>query len=228
MPSFDSSKSAESATVNYLDLPKGIRNDIYEKVLAVPHPLYLFQEPNSRVETFAPEKPSRWLAILLTNRQICREASVILYGTNYFHLVDTTQQQLGLLRSFLDCIGSVNAASLSHLCINFPVLEEVNGQAGEVKLRDDSLRGLKLLREKCTTLSTLETLVHNKSNSVFRRTDDSLQKALFLIDEQLKAISSLEKIIVRVVARDGVPTTLAKNVMQGLGWVLIDDGNQNQ
>ncbi|CAN9146254.1 unnamed protein product [Alternaria alternata] len=59
MPSFDSSKLAESATGNFLDLPKGIRNNIYEKVLAVPHPIYLFQEPNSRVETFAPEKPSR-------------------------------------------------------------------------------------------------------------------------------------------------------------------------
>jgi hypothetical protein len=228
MPSFDSSKSAKSATVNYFDLPKSIRNDIYEKVLAVPHPLYLFQEPNSRVEAFAPEKPSRWLAILLTNRQICHEASVILYGTNHFHLVDTTQQQLGLLRSFLDCIGSVNTASLSHLCINFPVLEEVDGQVGEVKLRDDSLGSLKLLREKCTTLSTLEILVHNKCNSVFRRTDGSLHKALLLIDEQLKAISSLEKIIVRVVACDGVPTTLAKNIMQGLGWVLVDDANQKQ
>jgi hypothetical protein len=228
MPSFDSSNSAESATVNFLDLPKGIRNDIYENVLAVPHPLYLFQEPNSRVETFAPEKPSRWLAILLTNRQTCREASVILYGTNHFHLVDTTQQQLRLLRSFLDCIGSANAASLSHLCINFPVSEEVDGRTGEVKLRDDSLQSLTLLRERCTNLSTLETLVHNKSNSVFRETGDSLQKALLSIDAQFKAISSLEKITVRVVARDGVPTTLAKNIMQGLGWVLVDGGNQYQ
>jgi hypothetical protein len=92
MPSFDSSKSAEPATGNFLGLPKGIRNDIYEKVLAVLHPLYLFQEPKSRVETFAPEKPSRWLALLLTNRQICREASVILYRVTHFHLVDTTQQ----------------------------------------------------------------------------------------------------------------------------------------
>ncbi|KAH8644040.1 hypothetical protein IG631_01504 [Alternaria alternata] len=228
MPSFDSSKLGESATGNFLDLPKGIRNNIYEKVLAVPHPIYLFQEPNSRVETFAPQKPSRWLAILLTNRQICHEASVILYGTNHFHLVDTTQQQLGLLRSFLDCIGSVNAASLSHLCINFPVTEEVDGQTGEVKLRDDSLQSLKLLRERCTNLSKLETLVHNKSNSVFRETGDSLEKALFTINAQLKAISSLEKVIVRVVARDKVPTTIAKNIMQGLGWVLFDDGNQNQ
>ena len=228
MQSFDASKLNESATVNFLDLPKGVRDDIYGRVLAVPHPLYLFQEPNSRVEAFAPEKPSRWLAILLTNRQICHEASVILYGTNHFHLVDTTQQQLGLLRSFLDCIGSVNAASLSHLCINFPVLEEVDGQTGEAKLRDDSLQSLKLLRERCTKLSVLETLVHNKSNSVFRETGDSLEKALFSINAQLKAISSLEKVVVRVVARDGVPTTLAKNIMQGLGWVLFDDGNQNQ
>lgn len=228
MQSFDSSKLNESATVNFLDLPKGVRDDIYGRVLAVPHPLYLFQEPNSRVETFAPEKPSRWLAILLTNRQICHEASVILYGTNHFHLVDTTQQQPDLLRSFLDCIGSVNTASLSHLCINFPVLEEVDGQTGEAKLRDDSLQSLKLLRERCTQLSVLETLVHNKSDSVFRETGDSLQKALLSIDTQLKTISSLERIVVRIVVRDRVPTTLAKNIMQGLGWVLFDDENQNQ
>jgi hypothetical protein len=58
--------------------------------------------------------------------------------------------------------------------------------------------------------------VHNKSNSIFRETGDSLQKALLSIDTQFKTISSLEKIIVRVIARDRVPTTLAKNIMQGL------------
>jgi hypothetical protein len=122
----------------------------------------------------------------------------------------------------------VNAASLSHLCINFPVSEEVDGQTGEFKLRDNSLQSLELLRERCTNLSTLETLVHNKSNSVFRETCDSLQRALLSIDAQFKTISSLEKIIVRVVARDGVPTSLAKDIMQGFGWVLVEDGNQKQ
>lgn len=94
-----------------------------------------------------------------------------------------------------------------------------------MKLRDDSLQSLKLLRERCTNLLILETLVHNKSNSVFRETGDSLEKALFLINAQLKAISLLEKVVVRVVARDGVLTTIAKDIMQGLGWVLFDDGN---
>jgi hypothetical protein len=228
MPPFHSSQSASSATVNFLDLPEGIRNDVYKRVLILPHPLYLFQEPNFRVETFAPERPSRWLALLYTNRQIYYEASVALYGTNHFHLVDITQQQFGLLQSFLDCIGPVNAASLSHLCINFPVAESIDGQPGKVKLRDDSLQSLKLLRDKCTNLLTLETLVHYKNDSVFRKTDSVLQEALLAIDAQLKTIPSLERIIVRVVVRDGVPTTSAKDVMQGLGWmVLSDDGNQN-
>ncbi|KAF2023254.1 hypothetical protein EK21DRAFT_49476, partial [Setomelanomma holmii] len=156
MPPFVSSKSASSATANFLDLPEKIRNDIYERVLIVPHPLYLFQEPNSRVETFVPERPSHWLALLYTNRQIYREASSALYGKNHFYFVDITQQQLGVLRSFLDCIGPVNAASLSYLCINFPVAECVDGQTGNIKLRDDSLQSLKLLRDRCTKLSILE------------------------------------------------------------------------
>jgi hypothetical protein len=227
MPSTNSPESAESAAFRFLDLPKEIRIDIYQKLLTVPHPLYLFQEPNSRIESFGPGKPHRWLALLLTSRQICHEASVELYGTNQFHLVDTTPQQVKLLQAFLGCIGSENAASLSHLSINFPVLEDIDGRPGEVKFRDDSLQSLELLRENCTKLSTLEILVHSKSNSVFKRADDSLQEALLLIDAQLKTIPSLGKIVVPVKARDGAPTSAAKEIMQGLGWVVVDDGGRN-
>jgi hypothetical protein len=42
---------------NIFGLPRKIRNDIYERVFYVPHPLYLFQDTGSRVETFAPERP---------------------------------------------------------------------------------------------------------------------------------------------------------------------------
>jgi hypothetical protein len=217
--------SASSAKVNFLDLPKGIRNDIYKKVLIVPHPLYLFQEPDSRVETFAPERPIQWHALLYTNRQIYREASAALYGMNKFHLVDITQQQISLLQSFLDCIGPVNAASLSHLCVNFPVAESIDGQPGKVKLRDDGPQSLKLLQNKCTNLSTLETTVHHKNSSVFRETDDFLQEALLSIDGHFKAIPSLEKITVEFTVFR-ILTSSAKDFMQGLGWVVISrDGN---
>jgi hypothetical protein len=106
----------------------------------------------------------------------------VLYKANHFQLVDITEQQVHLLRSFLDCIGSLNANSLSHLCVNFPVAETIPGQPGDVKLRDDSFQILKLVQERCTNLSTLETLVHHKNSGVFKKAEDSFQEALSPID----------------------------------------------
>jgi hypothetical protein len=218
---FDSSQSTSSATVNFLDLPDEIRNRIYEIVLIILHPLYVFQDPGSPVATFAPDRPRQWLALLHTNRQISVEACAVLYAINHFEFVDITQRQVGVLRSFLDCIGPVNAASLSHLCINFPVAESIDDQPGKVRLRDDSLQSLKLLQDRCTSLSTLETLVHFKNSSFFTRTDEFLQEALSQIDAQLKAIPSLERIIIRVEVNDRVLTSSAKDLMQEFGWLVL-------
>lgn len=217
----DSSQSTSSATVNFLDLPIEVRNRIYEIVLVILHPLYLFQEPGSPVETFAPDRPLQWLALLHTNRQIYVEASAVLYAINHFHFVDITQRQVGVLRSFLDCIGYVNAASLSHLCINFPIAESIDDQPGKVRLRDDSLESLKLLQDKCTNLSTLETVVHYKNSSFFTRTDEFLREAFSQIDAQLKAIPSLKRIIIRIAVNDRVPTSSAMDLMQGFGWLVL-------
>jgi hypothetical protein len=205
-------------------LPGDIRNDIYKRVLVVAHPLFLFQDTGSQVvETFAPERPVRWLALLYTNRQVHDETSAVLYGLNHFTFMDTTQHQGGLLQSFLNCIGSVNAGLLSHLCINFPVAESVEGQPGKVTLREDDLYSLKLLQEKCTNLTTLETLVHSRNSGrlINASHDDSqfIQEALSQINALLRAISSLKKIIVR--SYDGTPTPLVMESMQGLGWVIL-------
>ncbi|KAF2472362.1 uncharacterized protein BDR25DRAFT_366377 [Lindgomyces ingoldianus] len=96
--------------------------------------------------------------------------------------MDITQQQVGLLQSFLNCIGRANAASISHLCINFPVADSIDGQSGTVRLRDDCLRSLKLLQDQCSNLSTLETLVHYKNSSFFRNSDNFVREALSQID----------------------------------------------
>ncbi len=151
------------------------------------------------------------------------EAILVLYGMNNFSLVDSTPQQVGLLQSFLDSIGSVNAALLSHLCINFPVAESIEGQPGKVKLREDSLQSLKLLREKSINLTTLETFIHGKNDKGFLETNQDnsqfIQDALSHIDAQLKAIPSLKKVIVRNL--DGTLTTPVIELMQGLGWVVL-------
>jgi hypothetical protein len=213
--------STRSTPVSFLDLPRGVRNNIYKRLLVLRHPLYIFQEPNSPLESFAPDKPFRWLALLYTNRQIYTESSAALYSMNQFHLEDITPLQVDLLRSFLDRIGPLNAASISHLCVNFPVAERIDGQAKRVELRTDSLQSVRLYQDKCTNLSTLETIVHYKNSSFFREPDDFLREALPLIDARLRAIPSLRKIIVRFVDFNGIPTASVKDYMRELGWIVV-------
>lgn len=210
-----------STPVSFIDLPRRVRDNIYKRLLVLQHPLYIFQEPNSPIESFAPDRPFRWLALLRTNRQIYIESSAVLYGMNQFQLEDITPLQADLLRSFLDCIGPLNAASLSYLSVNFPVAERINDQAKRLELRTDSLQSVRLYRDKCTKLSTLETVVHYKNSSFFREPDDFLREALLLIDARLRAIPSLRKIIVRFLDFNGIPTASAKDYMRELGWIVV-------
>lgn len=213
-----------SVPASFFSLPVDIRNNIYRRVLVVSHPIFLFQDSYSQVvETFAPDRPFRWLALLYTNRQVHDEACAVLYGLNHFTLVETTQHQGSLLQSFLNCIGTVNAGLLSHLSINFPVAESVQGQTGKVMIREDDLHSLKVLQEKCTNLTTLETIIHSRnSRSVIvpSQVDSQFNRdALSQINTQLKAITSLEKVIVR--SYDGTPTRSVMELMQGFGWVIM-------
>ncbi|KAM0715447.1 hypothetical protein Q7P37_008945 [Cladosporium fusiforme] len=137
----------------FFGLPREIRDNIYRRVLYVSHPLYLFQDTGSQVETFAPDRPHRWLTLLQVNRQIHVEAAETLFGVNHFALLDEKRPKQDLLEAFLTCIGAANSASLSHLSVDFPGLE---CSAEGLKIKDDSLKRLKLLQEFCTNLKTLE------------------------------------------------------------------------
>ncbi|EMD66394.1 hypothetical protein COCSADRAFT_34949 [Bipolaris sorokiniana ND90Pr] len=210
-----------TTTANFFDLPKKARENIYKRLLILRSPIYIFQEPNSPIESFAPDRPFRWLALLRTNRQIHTESSAVLYGMNQFHLVEITPIQAELLKSFLACIGPANSASLSYLCVNFTVAERLGGKTGMIKLTTDSTQTLRLYRDKCAQLSTLETVVHYKNSGFFRESDDFLQNALPFIDKQLRTIPSLHKIIVRFLDFHGIPTAFAKDLMEGLGWIVV-------
>ncbi|KAF7877701.1 hypothetical protein EAF04_001372 [Stromatinia cepivora] len=209
----------------FLSLPRKVRDDIYQRLLIVAHPLYLFQEKGAEaVEMFAPDRPVRWLALLYTNRQIHEEACAVLYQLNNFTFMNTTQHQANLLQSFLTCIGSINASQLSHICINFPVAENVKDQPGKLILREDDLRSLKLLQEKCTKLTTLEALVYSYNPiGLAKASQDSddlrlIQEVFSQVNRQFNAIPSLKKIIVRFY--NGSPTHEVKELMQQLQWIV--------
>jgi len=205
---------------NILGLPRKIRARIYQTVLYVPHPLYLFQDTGTKVETFAPERPNRWLSLLQVNRQIHEEAAEVLFGMNNFTLLDERQPQDLLLKAFLTCIGPVNSALLTHLSMDFPTLE---GPLGEVKLKDDSLRRLKLLKSHCTNLTTLETsfsVKHAKDLvQVAGDSPQSVNEALSQVNLQLQTIPSLKTTIVRITGPQPAPSTL--ECMRSLGWTTL-------
>lgn len=213
----------------FFDLPPQARDDIYRKVLAVGHPLYLFKDSHSpRVKLFAPDTRPRWLALLFTNRQLHAEASAILYRFNHFAFVDTsptTPNPGNVVQSFLNNIGSVNAAHLSHVSINFP---GADSQDGKAVLREADFCVLKLLQEKCNGLATLELLVqqgNSKGLTAAGQAQDSSHSAretLSQVDAQFKDIPSLRKVIVRFYS--GSPAPGVAELMQGYGWVILTGG----
>lgn len=122
-PEEASSQTAGSTAIPFFSLPLEVRNGVYSRVLIIPHPVFLFQDTGSRIETFAPDKPLRWLALLYIDRQMHIEATAILYRLNVFNFVDATRKQAELLQNFTSCIGSVNAGLLSYLCIRLMIDE---------------------------------------------------------------------------------------------------------
>ncbi|KAL2133438.1 hypothetical protein VTI74DRAFT_2324 [Chaetomium olivicolor] len=215
-------------------LPGEIRNEIYRRVLVLAHPLYLFQDRGSeKARLLAPRKPTRWLALLYTNRRLHGEARAVLYQANRFALVEMTQNQANLLHTFLNGIGSINTGHLSHIFISFPAAEEASDQAGEVILKPDSLQTSKLLQEKCTSLTTLETSVHCQNFEGLTATSynsDNFQFAremLSQVNAHLKAIPSLGKVLVQVYS--GPLTPAVVKLTGGFGWEwsrLGDEGSE--
>lgn len=207
---------------DFLSLPIEIRNNIYERVLAVPQSLHLFQDSGCSVESFIPGKPYQWLALLYTNRQISKEAGAALCRSNRFAFEETDELQPheSPLEAFIQRIGHLNAGSLTYLSINFPTTQIMDG---EISLREDSMRRLQLLQKECTNLKTLETLIFSgDSRFLIEQNDGGVREILAEINRKFGHITSLEKVIARIYS--GTPVPSLKQYLQGLGWtVLIGD-----
>lgn len=212
--------TSDTGQSNILRLPREVRDNIYRMVFYVAHPLYLFQDTDSQIEVFGPERPPQWLALLHVNRQIHAEAAESLFGTVHFVLLDEKRAQGCLLKAFLTRIGPANSASLSHLSMDFPNLE---GTMEELKMRDDSLQRFQSLQESCTNLTTLEiSFSARHSRDLNRLAGESLpliKEALSQINSQLQVVPSLQNIVVRVTAPN--PAVSIMDCMRSLGWNVV-------
>lgn len=99
----------------------------------------------------------------------------------------------------------------------------MEGQSGEIKLRDDSLHNLQLLQNKCITLHTLEFLIFSKNTSRLITEDQTFAQGIFLvINTQLRRINSLNNIILKIYS--GSPTLSVREDLHRLGWVVLVGG----
>ena len=170
---------------------------------------------------FAPDKPLQWLSLLYTNKKIHHEACVVLYSLNIFYLEDRTRNQRNLLQSFLNCIGDNNASFLSHLCIDFPIVERAD-RSGQFELKEDDFYNLKLLKEKCTTLMVLELLLYGRNLRALTKAigndPQPVQDALGCTNSRLQRTSSLCTTTVRCFGE--IPSYLA-DLTKNLGWKIL-------
>ncbi|KAL4727902.1 hypothetical protein ACLX1H_004599 [Fusarium chlamydosporum] len=203
------------------------RKQAYKKLLVASSPIFVFQESPSRpIEFFVQGKPPRWpeLALAKCREYNEQEANAVFYGSNHFNLVDTTtKREKSVLRAFLVSLTPTYARLLSHLSVSFPALDTVQGRPEALVLKQDEVQTLKLLRDYCINLETLELYLHKENacglvGSASGHTQ-VLHDALSQVDAQLKAVSSLQTIIIRCYYDK--PTHEAMQLMQGFGWVVL-------
>ncbi|KAH6646800.1 hypothetical protein BKA67DRAFT_540285 [Truncatella angustata] len=209
--------------MGFLDLPVEIRNNIYRQLLVAKQTLMLFKDRGSEVvEVFVPGYSFRALPLLRTNRRVQEEACAILYGSNCFNFVDTTEYQGELLCAFLKAIGVRNASLLTHVSINFPALNLSGIDVAELNVVNGSLWTVKLLQEQCTNLRILETIVQAENSFGLVESDDLdsslVGSALSQVQAQFEAIPNLKKVVVTFYT--GIPSTFVRNSFEGNGWVV--------
>ncbi|KAL7928016.1 hypothetical protein V8C35DRAFT_285589 [Trichoderma chlorosporum] len=211
----------------FFNMSPEARSDAYNKMLVASAPVFVFQESTSRpIEFFSPGRPTQWpeLALAKCREYNEQETDAVFYGSNHFHLVDTTMgRETSILQAFLCSITSTNARLISRLSLSFPALEAVQGRSEASGLQQDGMHSLKLLQDNCANLRTLELSVHpGNAFGLVEETpinSQSLTQALSRVDMQLKAISSLERIVIRYYHDRPIPDI--RQLMQGLGWIVL-------
>lgn len=232
-------QQTSSSPFRFLSLPSELRNKIYKLILVSNSPIEV-----GACSAMSPSpmyrEPLDWdwswprsTSMLLVSRQIYHEAEAILYSHNFFVMYSP---RLDLLECFLNHIGPVKASLLSHLYINYPIMETFpHCRPGEVKLQRDGLRSLRLLQQKCTNLRKLtlgefvkipfvgflDNLCVHVVNSVNIR--PILHEYFVRVNTELQAITSLAEVTVHLPGLNSIDILLREaleEAMREFGWVL--------
>jgi hypothetical protein len=211
------------SSLSFFEFVIEIRLKIYSELL-------IHSEPIVFVADYGPPSPPLFRnqraglcpALLRANKKVYSEASSLLYSNNRFRFPDifistpcpTTSPHIA---PFLHQIGS-QASLIRHVCISFPTFDDIRHD--RAMLHEAHIKNLELIRDTCTSLTTLELLLPpDSANYAF---DDSpiTAEALGLLDTRFKAILSLKTIIVNFQVYDAEDRSDDRIKMRDRGWTV--------
>jgi hypothetical protein len=190
--------------MNFFNFPAEIRLQIYEELLVLPEPI-LFITNRGDPPLLLRNRYGLCPALLQANKTVHREASPLLYSGNCFGFTDLLPSRR--FASFLSQTGQ-NASFLRHIYIDFPLY---NYQ--RPTFQEDSMKMLELIRDNCTGIAILETLLNKWPLECYK------DVALELLDTRFKAIPSLKEVIVQVHTYIDIRDDSLKR-MRNYGWTI--------
>ncbi|KAK8013606.1 hypothetical protein PG991_009199 [Apiospora marii] len=174
-------------------------------------------------------------SILRVNKQICLEASPLLYSENQFRFVDLWLWPYnGIARvdvtPFFSGI-SLQASSLRHICVNFPSFKQSYFEPSDmVKMDDVDINNLRTIQATCTGLTTIEFLLCFAADVPHMNNQDNIVDPLTALESLLKSIPSLKQVIVNAHSSKNTNMTDENDVecgsndiwrrMIGYGWIV--------
>jgi hypothetical protein len=197
--------------MNFFNLPAEIRLQIYKELLVFPEPIKFKTTKDLSLPPLILHKRCNLCpAVLRANKRVHHEAEGLLYTGNQFEFIDLVPTERLMytdctaVESFLNQIGLQNSSLIRHICIDFPAISD--HRPGTACLHGDSIKTLELLREKCTSLTILETPLYDIIPLEVYHEDTGKRMvadaAVDLVDARFRDISSLKEIVVNVYTYD--------------------------
>ncbi|KAN0083281.1 hypothetical protein V8E54_002369 [Elaphomyces granulatus] len=222
--------------MNFFNLPAEIRLQVYKELLVFPEPIKFKTTKDLSLPPLVLHKRCNLCpAVLRANKRVHREANGLLYTGNRFEFIDLVPTERLMytdctaVEAFLNQIGRQNSSLLRHICIDFPAISDY--RPGSACLHGDSIRTLTLLRENCTSLTTLETPLYDIIPLEVYHEDTGKRMvadaAVDLVDARFRDISSLKQIVVNVYTYDeykNLDYDLLKNPSDDLLRKMRDHG----
>ena len=223
--------------MDFFNLPAEIRLQIYEELLVLSEPIIF---PPYR-PFFPYQRYGLCPSLLRTNKGVHREASPMLYSRNCFEFSEPTPSRAQRLHanyasaftSFLSRTGDQNASFIRHLHIGFPAFEKPGLIGPALRLKEDSIKALELIRDKCTSIARLDTSLQDEDDLwLFEsyKADSVVEAAFTSLDARFKEISSLKEVNVHIISYDGPsngydgpsngPSNGLMKKMRDCGWTV--------